>query len=201
MKQLINYSVFGVVALALFEWGDSLDWQISNSSKLQIFPLLGLIAFSIMWWHFLLGFVSEVKSDYGKPKSLKAVSSLFVFFLIILHPMLLLLQSNSVGIDFKKFVEAYIGDTNFFFVSIATVALFIFIAYDLDKRLNNQQFLKKNWLIVDAIDDVAFLAIFVHSMMLGQHTAEGWFRYYWIALGLSGLFFIAYKHWSRFKQE
>lgn len=201
MKHLINYSVFAVVAIALFEWGQSLNWEVADANKLQIFPLLGLAAFSIMWWHFLLGFASDVDPEYEKPKSLKGISSLFVFFLIILHPLLLFLQSNSLGIDFKKFVEGYIGDTSFFFVSIATVSFFIFIAYDLAKRLKDKRLFKNNWLVVDAIDDVAFLSVFVHSMMLGQHTASGWFRYYWLILGLSGFFFIAFKHWSRFKKN
>jgi hypothetical protein len=201
MKNIINYSIFLVVAIALYEWGSALDWEVLDASRLQIFPLLGLVAFSIMWWHFLLGFAGDVDPKYEKPKSLKGISSIFVFFLIILHPLLLFLQSNALGIDFKAFVESYVGDTNFLFVSYGTVAFFIFLAYDLAKRLKDKPLFKNNWALIDAIDDVAFLAVFAHSMMLGQHTAGGWFRYYWITLGATGAFFIAYKHWRRLSKN
>ena len=44
-----------VSLLAAHVWGASFSWQLSAISVYTLFPLLGLLGFSIMWSHYMVG--------------------------------------------------------------------------------------------------------------------------------------------------
>ena len=199
-KYLVEYSVFPLVALSVYVWGSALEWKLEDLSALSVFPVLGLVAFTVMWWHFLLGFVKDLSPSFVKIKNLHKTSSILVFFLIILHPLLLAFYGVSNNIDQPpELFFLYVGESNKFYIVLGYLALTIFLLYDLARWLKNKAVVKNNWLIVDSIDDVAFVAIFFHSLMIGSHVQTGWFKYLWIFYGVSGLIFIATKHYLRFR--
>lgn len=190
--------IIPITILPLLVWGDRLGWRIESISALTVFPLLGLVAFSIMWWHFLLGFVADLKPDFKKIKILHQISSIFVFFLILLHPLLLSIYSVSNNLPGPP--EAYynyVSNSKSIFITYGILAFVIFLLYDLARWLKNKPFISRNWLLIDAVDDVAFIAVFFHSIAIGQHVQQGWFSYLWLFYGVSGLIFIGYKHYRR----
>src|SRR5688572_13852910 len=95
LKQLQFGAYFvslSVSILAVIAWGGYYGWTL-NLSLYQIFPLFGLLAFSIMWSHYiagfsrrLLGYGSEALADFY------ARTAAVVLGLILLHPGLLILQ-------------------------------------------------------------------------------------------------------------
>ena len=185
--------VFPLLAVAIWQWGTGLDWELEELDLLTVFPLLGMIAFTTMWWHFLVGFVAQIKPNFTKFKRLHLVSGYWVFVAIVLHPLLFWVWGVGEGfaspLDIYK---AYLGD-DYRFALLGTLGLFVFLLYDLARWLRERPFIKRYWWVVDSIDDTAFLIIFIHSINIGQHVQSGWFRYLWIFYGLSGLFFILYK--------
>ncbi len=199
---LLELLIIPIVILPIFVWGERLNWTIDSVNALTVFPLLGLLAFSIMWWHFLLGFVGDLDPTFTKIKSLYKTSSVFVFLLILLHPILL--SAFSVSNNLPGPPEAYynyVSGSQAIFITYGILALVIFLLYDLARWLKAKPWVERNWLIVDAIDDVAFLAVFVHGLAIGQHLQDGWFRYVWIFYGVSALIFIGYKHYRRFTRR
>lgn len=196
---LLELLIIPIVALPIYVWGSQLNWSIGAMSALTVFPLLGLLAFSIMWWHFLLGFVKDLNPSFEKIKSLHKTSSVFVLLLILLHPALLSAHSvvNNLPGPPTAYYD-YVSSSNAIFITYGLMALTIFLLYDLARWLKNKPWVERNWLIIDAVDDVAFLAVFFHSLMLGQHVQSGWFKFVWIFYGVSALIFIGYKHYRRF---
>ena len=54
--KFLPWSLAAVVAfLAILVWGQSFDWQFSAINSYQFFPVLGLLAFSLMWTHYVIG--------------------------------------------------------------------------------------------------------------------------------------------------
>ncbi len=179
-----------------------MNWRLESISSLTVFPLLGLLAFSIMWWHFLLGFVGDLNPSFEKIKSLYKTSTFFVFLLMVLHPILLSVFSISNNLPGPP--EAYynyVSAPQAIFITYGILSLVIFLLYDLARWLKKRPWVGKNWLIIDAIDDIAFVAVFFHGLAIGQHLQSGWFRYVWIFYGVSALIFIGYKHYRRFTRH
>lgn len=189
--------IIPIIALPVVVWGSRLNWDPDFIGSVTVFPLLGLVAFSIMWWHFLLGFVSNLNPSFTKMKNLHRTSSYFVLLLILLHPLLLAFYSvsNSLGGPPDAYYN-FVSPSKAVFITYGILALTVFILYDVARWLRNSQgWIGRNWQIVDAIDDVAFVAIFFHGLYLGQDLQSGWFRYVWLFYGISALLFITYKHY------
>lgn len=198
LKFTVELSVIPLVLMVLYVWAVDLNWQLSGVSAITIFPLLGLLAFVIMWWHFLLGFMKDIDPRFERFKTLYKTSSIFVLLLILLHPLLLAFFgiSNNIA-NPPGFYYQYVGETNAIFVTLGVVALVIFLLYDLAKWLKKHDFVNNNWDIIDTIDDIAFIMVFAHSLVLGHHVQAGWFGMIWLALGISGFVFIGFKHWRK----
>lgn len=199
LSRIVEFSVLVLLALVTFVWGNELDWDFSGITKLEVFPLLGMIAFVTMWWHFLVGFVRRLRPDYQKLVSLHAASRYWVFVSFMLHPILLTTWGLANGYNFPpiELYKDYKGPQNYPYIVLGMLSLGAFILYDIASWLNQTIFVKRYWLIIDALSDAAFVGIFIHSLNLGQHLREGWFRVFWILLGLSGVGFIMFKHYHR----
>lgn len=147
----------------------------------------------------MLGFISDIDPRFSKMKNLHKTSSVFVLLLILLHPLLLSFYSisNNLGGPPDAYYN-YVSSSNAIFITYGILALTIFLLYDIARWLRSKPWVEKNWLIVDAVDDVAFIIVFVHGLAIGQHLQSGWFRYVWLFYGVSALIFIGYKHYRRF---
>lgn len=194
LRWVAELAVFPLIALAVLVWGQKLDWELGSLDRLDIFPLLGLIAFSTMWWHFLIGFIRQTQPGYKKFDTLHRISGYWVFVAILLHPILL--WSWGAGEGFASPLDtnrAYLG-SNYRYALLGALSLVVFLLFDLARWLRDRDWVKRHWRLIDSFDDLAFLLIWLHAYNIGTHVQNGWFKWVWIFYGLSGLFFVAYKH-------
>jgi len=204
LSRVVELSVFGLLAIVITVWGSELDWRLGRVDRLALFPLLGMIAFATMWWHFLVGFVRRLKPDHQELGRLHLISAYWVFAAFALHPVLLVSwgQDNDYQLLSLELLRDYAGPDSMGFITLGLLSLTAFIAFDIARVISRWTSVKRIWPFIDAASDVAFIGIWLHSLGLGRHVQEGWFRVFWILLGLSGIGFIIYKrfHLSRHGQ-
>src|SRR5580704_14325321 len=82
-----------VTALAVFAWGHSNAWHVFPFNTLQLFPVLGLVAFSLMWAHYVAAFMRRALGvERAVLQRYFDTTSWAVLILICLHPGLLIYQ-------------------------------------------------------------------------------------------------------------
>lgn len=160
------------------------NWLFAETVKtsFSLFPLLGILAWSIMWTHFAYGAL-RIKFNYPKNKLYSVVSGWIVLFLILLHPGLLAFDMyRSLMMFPPKSFFLYVGDNLGWAIILAEIALLIFLSFEVFNRLKSKALIKKNWIWISISQMVAMTFIFVHSMTVGHNLKSGWFRVYWIVL-------------------
>lgn len=172
----------GTVSLiAVYVWLMTNDWQPSFNAY-RLFPLLGLLAFSIMWSHYVAGFVRKslhlpaaVLSNYYKN------TSLVVLALLFLHPGILILQRFRDGYGFPPHsYESYVAPGLGWVTLLGTAAWLAFIAFEFRHFFSNRAW----WKYVLMAGDAAMLAIVYHGLRLGTQLQMGWYRGLWLVYGL-----------------
>lgn len=174
-----------VVSLAFIAWAQRLGWSFSPLSSYQIFPLLGLLAFSLMWTHYVVAAVRMRRGIGGDATKVYFEStSIAVLILILLHPAILIRQTWRDGLGLPPdSISAYIGSAGYWTVSIAMIALFAFLLYELRKFHSHKSW----WKYVQYASDVAMVLIFIHALSLGGTLQIGWYRAFWYLLGVGYL--------------
>jgi hypothetical protein len=182
--------------LAVVAWGQTYEWQLSSLTLYQIFPLLGLLAFSIMWTHYLAGAVRE-KAGLQKEalSSYFRRTSLVVLALICLHPGLLVFQlfRDGAGLPPGSY-NSYVGPGMAWLVMLGTVSLLVFLAFEFHRIFGPRSW----WQYVADASDLAMIAIFYHGLRLGSQLQQGWFRYVWWFYGLVLVVVLVRKYYLRF---
>lgn len=187
-----------VSMVAFIVWGSDYNWKIASINSYQLFPLFGLLAFSLMWSHYvagtvrqLLGLEKQVLADYFKS------TSLLVLILICLHPGLLIYQRFRDGYGLPPgSYKTYVAPTMSWVVMLGAVSLLVFLAYELHRFFANRPW----WKYVQAASDLAMLAILYHGLRLGTQLQMGWFKYVWIFYGVSLVVVLARKYMNRLKK-
>lgn len=178
--------------LAVFVWATSFAWHFSNLSIYQVFPVLGLLAFSIMWSHYLAGLVRRLTGT--APQALASyfrLTGYVVLVAICLHPGLLIYQLFRDGMGFPPgSYERYVAPGLGWITLIGTTSLFIFLAYEFKRFFGGRSW----WKFVDYATDLAMLGIFYHGLKLGSQLQSGPFRYVWYFYGLTLVIAIIHKY-------
>lgn len=201
LSWLVEYSIFPLLILVTWIWGTELEWEFEAMDRLDVFPLLGLIAFVTMWWHFLVGFVHRLQPDYEKLDGLHQASAYWVFAAFMLHPALFVSWGLDNGYELPptQLYKDYAGDDKDGFITFGLLGLMAFLLYDIGRLWHRWPPMKRAWPFIDAASDIAFIGIWIHSLNLGGNLSGGWFRTFWILLGLSGIGFIAYKRYRLYR--
>lgn len=184
-----------VAAVAFAAWGGLIGWEFKDLSSYFLFPLFGLLAFSIMWSHYIaaavrmyLGVEKKVLKDYFE------ATSLIVLTLILLHPGLLALQLWSDGQGLPPASELnYVEPAAKWAVVLALTALTIFLIYELRRWYDQRSW----WKYVGYATDAAMIMIFIHSLRLGGVLMSSWLRPVWYFYGLTFLIALVYIHWRK----
>lgn len=172
-----------VCILAIAAWGDSYNWHLLPLSTYLVFPLLGLLAFSIMWSHYIAGALREF---FGLSKGVLGgyfeATSLAVLVLICLHPGLLIYQRFRDGYGLPPgSYESYVAPGLGWVTLLGTASLLVFLAYEFRRVYGKRTW----WHYVQRASDAAMLAIFYHGWRLGGQLQMGWFRYVWLFYGVT----------------
>jgi len=183
----------GVVLAAFAVWVPSLSSTGLNAYS--FFPLFGLLAWSIMWTHYISGFL-VVHYGAERSKPYKTVSEVIVFFCLWLHPGILIYQ---LWLDNHTWPPAsivnYLGQRNTLFILGAFAAWLAFLSYDILIRLKDRPFWKRNWIWVSVVQAGAMGVIYLHAIKFGRHIQVEWFKLYWAVLGLVLLPIMIYLLW------
>lgn len=182
-----------VAGLAVIVWlGERLNG--SALTPYTIFPLLGLLAFSLMWTHYILGSTRRMLGEEAAVnKTYFAVTSLIVLVLIILHPLLLIIQLNKDGFGLppQSYLTVYAEPAMKTAIALGSLSLFIFLVFEFKKRFQKKSW----WKVIEWLQVVAMFMIFYHGLTLGRELSVGWYRALWYFYGVSLLTAVIYNNW------
>lgn len=187
-----------VSLLALYVWASSLAWNFSGLSIYQIFPVLGLLAWSIMWSHYMAGSWRKRMLPAGSLKDYFRITGYAVLMLILLHPGLLIYQRFRDGFGLPpKSYETYVAPSMAWITLLGSVSLLVFLAFELHRWFRN----RKWWKYVVYAGDAAMVAIFYHGLQLGTQLRVPWFRWVWWFYGISLIAVLALTYVPKLQQR
>jgi hypothetical protein len=191
-RVVFPWTLCGVVcALAVYVWGQSFGWQWHLLNAYLFFPVLGLLAYSIMWTHYVTGMF---KNNWLRGVNLASYfryTGYIVLAAIVLHPSILIFQLYRDGFGLPPGSYAHFtGPGREWIVLLGTASLFAFLAFELHRWYSDKAW----WKYVVAAGDAAMVAIFYHSLRLGTQIQNGWFHYVWWFYGLTLIAMLSRKY-------
>ncbi len=179
-----------VTLLAVYVWWNGYAGSIS--SVYQVFPLFGLLAFSLMWSHYI---VAAKRLYFGiEAKETKVyfeITSAVVLAAILLHPGLLMWQlwRDGLGLPPVSYIQFY-GEGLLLPLMFGSISLTIFLVYELRRKFKDRSW----WKFVQYANDGAMILIFIHGLKLGSQLQSSWFVYVWYFYGVTLIASIAYMY-------
>jgi hypothetical protein len=188
-----------VCLLSIISWGRYYGWHLLPFSVYLWFPVLGLLAFSLMWTHYIVGTLGGLlKLPKGALASYFRVTGYAVLVLICLHPGLLIYQRFRDGYGLPPHsYESYVAPGLGWVTVLGTASLLVFLAFEFHRVLGQRRW----WHYVVDASDFAMLAIVYHALRLGQQVQHGWFRAVWFFYAASLIAVLIYKYYKRFRQK
>lgn len=185
-----------VSAAAIFAWGNYYQWHVLPFNTYIFFPVLGLLAFSIMWSHYMAVTLKEYWSLDGPVLApFFRWSGYAVLVLICLHPGLLIYQRFRDGFGLPPHsYESYVAHGMGWITLLGTASLLVFLAFEF-RRVFGQ---KSWWHYVADASDFAMLAIVYHGLRLGTQLQSGWFHYVWLFYFVTLVAALIYKYTKRY---
>lgn len=183
-----------VVVVGVVVW-----WQVRVAAGqpltiYDLFPVFGLIAYGLMWTHFIFGALRRY-ADIEKPAVYRygTISSGVVLAMILLHPGLLwyALWRDGFGLPPGSYLTVY--DTQLVAIFCGSLGLGIFLAYEFKRAFGK----KRWWRYIEYLQIVGMIAIFYHALQLGGELAVDWFRVIWCGYFLTLLVAICYTYYRK----
>lgn len=175
-------SVFAAL-VAFTAWGQSYSWQLAGLGSYQLFPLFGLIAFGLMWSHYVSSALRQyIQQDKQVLSSYFDFTSGVVLVMILVHPGLLAWQRWRDGYGLPPGSELdYLGPALRGGVILGMIALVLFLAYELKRVYQDKSW----WRYIEYATDIAIVLVYIHALRLGGQLQAGWFKSVWIFYGLT----------------
>lgn len=187
-----------VSGLALFVWGQSFAWHFSVLSTYQIFPVLGLLAFSLMWSHYMIGFLRRLTKTTSNLSDYFRITGYAVLVLILLHPGLLIYQRFHDGFGLPPgSYKSYVAPSMAWLTLLGSVSLLAFLSFELKRWFDHKNW----WKYILILNDAAMLGIFYHGLQLGTQTHIMWFRGIWWFYGITLIAVLIYKYGRLIQQH
>ncbi len=186
-------------AIAVIAWGQGNLWQFGHLSTYQLFPLFGLLAFSLMWSHYIASVIRQIaKVDRSALHIYFEVTSFAVLVAILIHPGLLTWQLWRDGHGLPPGSELhYVGPALRIYIIFAMTALLLFLAYEFRRLFGNRSW----WKYIQYATDAAMVLIFIHSLKLGSQLQTGWFRGVWYFYGITLAGSLAYIYYHKYQNR
>jgi len=191
-------TVSAVSLLAITVWGQSISWQFDTLSPYTIFPVLGLLAFSIMWSHYMIGTLRRMLSPESDLKTYFEWTGYAVLILLLFHPGLLIYQRfrDGFGLPPGSYMD-YVAPSMAWIVLLGSISLLAFLSFELKRWFDE----KKWWKYILVVNDIAMLAVFYHGLKLGTQTHMDWFRYVWWFYGVTLFAVLANSYVTHIRQR
>jgi hypothetical protein len=184
-----------VSTLAVVAWRQSYGSHLPLNAYL-LFPLLGLLAFSLMWTHYVVGTFRELCHIHGPvTRTYYKVTGYTVLVLLCLHPGLLIYQRYRDGYGLPPHsYESYVAPGLGWITVLGSASLLVFLAFELHRFFGRRPW----WRHVQDASDLAMLAVLYHGLRLGDQLQQGWFQTVWYFYGLSFIVILIRKYYLRF---
>lgn len=187
MKKIITSTLiwlFAIITVAypILVAGDNFTWSLDG-----IFPILGILAFMLLWLHSLCGVFEEWLREYIPFDRFVSITALVILFCLIFHPLLLLISMN---FHFENITLAY-GVKG---IWLGIIGWILLISYDVTKPFLRYQNIAKHWNKILLISNIGFLIIFPHALMIGSDLQMQPMRGIWIFYGITAILAIAYTY-------
>lgn len=157
----------------------NMSGSFDSVSIFSLFPLFGLLAFTLLWLHAISGVFEPWLRKYINFDRYVQITSGIIFICIILHPLFLLIPSNFNFSQIFAYGEKYVW--------LAIIGWFLLITYDIGKILKKYNFFSRNWNNILLISTIGFLLIFFHSLGIGDDLQTGPLRTVWIFYGITAI--------------
>jgi hypothetical protein len=198
--QAFAWSLSALVAvLAITAWGQELHWKFAHLSVYSFFPVLGLLAFSLMWCHYTVSAARQYLAvDKKALHTYIEVTGWIVLALIIFHPGLLEWQlfKDGFGLPPGSVLDNYVTPSLKLFAVFGMVALLLFLAYELRRWYEDRSW----WKYVSYATDAAMILIIFHSLKLGTTLQHGWLRMVWLFYALTFVIALTYIYVKKFSK-
>lgn len=191
--KMCSWGLASVVTLLAFGVWAGQRLGSGSLSAYDYFPLLGLLAFSLMWTHYIAG---ALRRRLGLEKSVNQVymksTSVIVLVLILLHPGLLNFQLNQDGFGVPpESYQAVYPQELLWVITLGLIGLAIFLLFELKRWLGKKPW----WKFVEYMQIVAMGLIFYHGLALGRELSVGWYRAAWWLYGVTFVVAVLYNEW------
>lgn len=188
-----------VVVLALTAWVQGFGGRFADLTFYQVFPVFGLIAFSLMWSHYIAAVLRlYFKIERGVLAKYFEFTSLAVLASILLHPGLLAWQAYRDGNGLPPGSEVrYVSPMLGLYVVLGIISYTVFLTYELRRKFGSRPW----WKYVAYASDTAMLLIVIHSLKLGGNLQAGWFRAVWYFYGVTLLGALGYIYYLKFQPQ
>lgn len=194
--RVIAWSLSSVVSvIAFIAWAQRFAWHFSLLSTYRLFPLFGLLAFSLMWSHYVAAALRQYAGAAKETlESYFEITGLVVLACILLHPILLIWQlwRDGFGLPPGSY-KFYVSSSLEWVVLLGTASWLVFIAYEFRRKYAVRSW----WRYLQYASDAAMLTIFYHGFRLGVETHRQWFRPVWIFYGVTLAGVLIYQYWPR----
>jgi|SRR3989344_9084473 len=187
-----------VALLAVVVWGQGVRWNFNDLSTYRIFPLFGLLAFSLMLSMYAVGFLRRrFKIEVTELGNYYKILSIVILTAILAHPGLLWWQlwRDGFGLPPESYLQHYVAPPLKWVAILGTVSWFVFLAYEFRFRYKD----RKWWRYFEYAGDAAMVAIFYHGLRLGGNLQHGWFRWVWYFYGVVLLLVLIDIYTRKFK--
>jgi len=170
-----------VSILAIYVWGQSFAWDVHAINPYQFFPVLGLLAFSLMWTHYVVGALKTSLFAGQRLDSYFRYTGYVVLGAIVLHPGILIYKRFRDGYGLPPgSYESYVAPSMAWITLLGTTALLLFLAFELHRWFGKKPW----WKYVIAANDLAMLLVFYHGLRLGSQLHGGWYHSVWLFYGV-----------------
>lgn len=158
---------------------------MSDITVYDIFPLFGLVAFTLMWAQIVGGIAMKLYGRKTKQnKHVIGIISGLILSLIILHPLTLwtALFLDGAGLPPASYISTYgVSTIAVMALLFGTVSLAIFLSYELHRWFSNTPW----WRYILWLQTVALFLIFFHALILGREAGHSWFTVLWVIYGVT----------------
>jgi hypothetical protein len=188
-----------LLGLAILRWTQA---RLSDGvlGPYELFPLFGLVAFTLMWSHFVSGTIRRlIGAKEGSLRTFFVVTSWLVLACILIHPVLFIynLWIDGYGLPPESYLSVYTDITARIALFLGTLSLAAFLLYELRRRYKKALW----WRYIEYVNIAAMFAIIYHSLALGGEVSSGWFMILWITYAITLVGAIGYNYYYNQKRR
>ncbi len=184
-KKLVILAAALAVLVPIVAHIRNVSWAESSLTA-ALFPVFGLLAFTLLWLHAISGVFEEKLREMFAFDTFVHWTALAILVSILLHPLLLLvLIKFRIGLLFSGPSLA---------IWLGIIGLALLLTYDTGKALKKREFFSRHWRAILVISNIGFILTFFHSYMIGSDLQAGPLRSLWLFYGVTAILAIIYTY-------